>query len=119
MKETNKNEVKNENWFEDIKWKLKVKYESARDWCIRNKQMVVTAAPLVFGGILEIIRIAGRKANIDDEKELKNLYIYDRSMGHYWRLRRELTNGEYLEIEKRRSEGESMGEILESMRVLY
>lgn len=48
----------------------------------------------------------------------KHLYCYDRSLGHYWKLRRELTNEEWLEIDKRKKNGERLSDILDDMRVL-
>lgn len=113
-----KSEVKNENKWEDLKWKAKCKYDAAKDWVVRNKEVVIAAVPALIGGVFEIIKIASKADAREEEKELKELYIYDRSMGHYWKLRRRLTNSEYREIERRKAEGESMGEILESMRVL-
>lgn len=109
--------VVNEKW-EKFKSDLKCKYIVAKDWCIRNKEVVIAVAPAVIGGFFEIVKIASKKDARDEEKELKELYIYDRSMGHYWKLRRRLTNAEYREIERRKAEGETMGEILEDMRVL-
>lgn len=107
----------NQKW-EDFKWKAKCKYEAAKQWCTDHKELVVAAVPALITGAFEIIKIASKADAREEEKELKELYIYDRSMGHYWKLRRRLTNSEYREIERRRAEGESMGEILESMRVL-
>lgn len=107
----------NQKW-EDFKWKAKQKYEAAKTWCTENKEVVIAAIPALITGAFEIIKIASKADAREEEKELKELYIYDRSMGHYWKLRRRLTNSEYREIERRRAEGESMGEILEDMRVL-
>ena len=52
------------------------------------------------------------------DEELHDLYCYDRSLGHYWRLKRELSNKEWLEIDKRKKEGERLADILADMRVL-
>ena len=52
------------------------------------------------------------------EKDLKDLYCYDRSLGHYWRLRRELTNAEWIEIDKRKNNGERLADILDELKVL-
>ena len=109
--------VVNMKW-QEFKWKAKQKFDAAKEWCKQNKELVVAAVPALIGGAFEIIKIASKADAREEEKELKELYIYDRSMGHYWKLRRRLTNSEYREIERRKAEGESMGEILESMRVL-
>ena len=107
----------NQKW-EDFKAKAKCKFIAAKNWCKNHQELVVAAVPALIGGFFEIVKIASKAEARGEEKELKELYIYDRSMGHYWKLRRRLTNSEYREIERRRAEGESMGEILESMRVL-
>ena len=49
---------------------------------------------------------------------MKDLYCYDRSLGHYWRLRRELSNKEWLEIDQRKKNGERLADILDEMKVL-
>lgn len=109
--------VVNEKW-EKFKDDMKCKYIVAKEWVSKNKEFVIACAPAIIGGLFEVMKIASKKDARDEEKELKELYIYDRSMGHYWKLRRRLTNAEYREIERRRAEGETMGEILEDMRVL-
>ena len=53
-----------------------------------------------------------------EEKQLKNDYCYDRSLGHYWKLRRELTNEEWIAIDKRKRNGERLGDILAELKVL-
>ena len=109
--------VVNLKW-EAFKKKAKEKYEEAKVWCGEHKEVFVGVAAAVVSGVFEVVKIAAKADARSEEKELKELYIYDRSMGHYWKLRRKLTNAEYRELERRRAEGESMGEILESMRVL-
>ena len=59
-----------------------------------------------------------KHAALAKEQDLKDLYCYDRSLGHYWKLRRELTNDEWLEIDKRKKEGERLSDILDDMKVL-
>ena len=59
-----------------------------------------------------------KHAALTKEQTLKDLYCYDRSLGHYWKLRRELTNEEWLEIDKRKKNGERLSDILDAMRVL-
>ena len=110
-------EVLKYKW-EAFKVKAKQKYDEAKEWCGNHMELVVGVVPVLITGFFEVIKIASKADAREEEKELKELYIYDRSMGHYWKLRRRLTNAEYREIERRRAEGESMGEILEDMRVL-
>ena len=57
-------------------------------------------------------------AKLRKERNLKELYCYDRSLGHYWELRRKLTNREWIDINKRMREGKKLGEILQELKVL-
>lgn len=59
-----------------------------------------------------------KRNQIKQERTLKDNYIYDRSMGHYWKCRRKPSTNEYLEIERRKNAGESLGSILTSMKLL-
>ena len=52
------------------------------------------------------------------EKNLKDLYCYDRSLGHYWKLRRELTNSEWVKIDQRKQNGERLADILDELKAL-
>lgn len=51
-------------------------------------------------------------------QDLRDLYCYDRSLGHYWKLRRKLSNAEWTEIDKRKNRGERLSDILNDMKVL-
>lgn len=48
----------------------------------------------------------------------KDLRCWDASLGHYWNLKRKLTNSDWLVINKRKRKGESLGEILRSLNAL-
>ena len=52
------------------------------------------------------------------KEKVKDLYCYDRSVGHYWKLRRELSNKEWLEIDQREKNGERLSDILSEMKVM-
>ena len=62
--------------------------------------------------------MVSKRINLRKQEELKDLYCYDRSLGHYWRLRRELSNKEWLEIDQRKKNGERLSDILAEMTVL-
>lgn len=79
----------NETKFQRFKREVKARYEELGDWFNRNK-----------------------------EEAVKNLYCYDRSLGHYWCLRRELSNKEWLEIDQRKKNGERLSDILAELKVL-
>lgn len=72
----------------------------------------------LIGSAVGLARRADRKKDLREQQRLREEYIYDRSLGSYWKTRRKLSNSEKLEIERRRRQGESLGEILRSMRLL-
>lgn len=102
----------------DFKARLKMKLEDGKEWVIRNKEAVITLTPIVIGGISTVTKVVGKRINLRKQEALKDLYCYDRSLGHYWRLRRELSNQEWLEVDRRKKNGERLADILADMRVL-
>lgn len=88
------------------------------EWFLRNKDTIVFLTPIVVGGVTTVAKVVGKRINLRKDEELHDLYCYDRSLGHYWRLKRELSNKEWLEIDKRKKEGERLADILSDMRVL-
>ena len=98
-------------WFEDKKQKVCC-------WAMNNKELLMVAIPGVIGASTAMIKAVGKHENIKKEQEVKDLYCYDRSLGHYWKLRRELTNSEWTQIDKRKANGERMANILEELKVL-
>lgn len=91
---------------------------NAKNWIIDNKEAILVLAPVCVGALTTCIKVAGKRANLNKEQDLKDLYCYDRSLGHYWRLRRELTNAEWIEIDQRKKNGERLGDILDELKVL-
>lgn len=79
---------------------------------------VATATPVVVGTIMQIARMVSQQDRLKKAKDLKELYCYDRSLGHYWKLRRELTNDEWLAIDARKRSGERLADILKELNVL-
>ena len=94
------------------------KIHDGYEWFLENKDFVVSITPFVVGGATTIFKIVGKRRNLRKEESLKDLYCYDRSLGHYWRLKRELTNKEWLEIDRRKNNGERLSDILAQMKVL-
>ncbi len=103
---------------EELKDKVCTKLHEAKDWIEWHKNEIVTYTPIAIAGATTIIKVVGRRINLHKQKTLKTLYCYDRSLGHYWRLRRPLSNREWVAIEKRRKHGERLADILNSMNVL-
>lgn len=100
----------------------RTKFENAKDWISNNKEIVIVMGPIVVGGAISIVKTVtrgvSRSINNKREADLKNLYCYDRSLGHYWKLRREVSNDEWVKINRRKADGENLGDILEQMRLL-
>ncbi len=101
-----------------FKRKIREKLQDARDWIDWHRDEVVTFMPVVVAGTATAIKVVGRRVNLHKQETIKNLYCYDRSLGHYWQLRRPLSNNEWLMIDARRKRGERMADILASMKVL-
>lgn len=84
----------------------------------QNKKEIVIIAPIALAAITKITKSVNKTVNLRQEEFLKDRRIYDPKLGHYWELNRKLSNNEYLEIEYRKSNGETVGNILRSMGVL-
>ena len=102
----------------DFKWRAQQQLRQAGEWFVRNKEAVIILTPVLIGGLTTIVRVVGKRINLHKEEAVKNLYCYDRSLGHYWALRRELSNKEWLEIDQRKKNGERLSDILAELKVL-
>lgn len=98
-------------WFADKKDKTVEFIEEHRD-------TIVVLAPVIFTCVTTGIRMVSRHVALAKTKDLKDLYCYDRSAGHYWPLRRKLTTREWIEIDSRRENGERLKDILLDLKVL-
>lgn len=101
-----------------FKDKLRAKIRKGKEWVIQNRGLVVTFTPVVISGVATVVKVVGKRINLRKEQSLKELYCYDRSLGHYWKLKRELTNKEWLTIDRRKKNGERLADILAELRVL-
>lgn len=101
-----------------FKEKINAKIQNGKEWVVKNKEAMITLTPVVIGGLTTITKVVGKRVNLHKQESVKNLYCYDRSLGHYWRLRRELSNREWLEIDRRKKNGERLSDILAEMKVL-
>lgn len=101
-----------------LKEKVKSKVDQAMEFVKEHPAESFALATTVGGGLFGLIKRRDRNSAIREQQRLKDEYIYDRSLGTYWKLRRKRTAGENLEIERRRKNGESLGDILASMKLL-
>lgn len=94
---------------------LKVK---TGEFIVRHKDEIIFWAPIAAGIVGTGIKAVGKAVVNGQRKEIKELYVYDNRLGHYWKLKRELTNNEWLEIDRRKKRGERLSDILDDLRVL-
>lgn len=118
-----KNNVKRVNFKREvkkarIKRKFKDGFNKTKDWFYNNREFVFVMGPAVAGFAATGVKVVGKRVKLRKEKQLKDLYCYDRSLGHYWRLKRELSNREWVEIDKRKANGERLADILDELKVL-
>lgn len=112
--------------FKEFKQKMGCKFWNVSNkiqiWWSQNKEWAIVVIPGVSVGatwlLKKVVGGAITNHNLNKEKALKELYIYDMSLKAYWKLRRALSTSEMLEIEARRSAGEKLGNILRDMRLL-
>lgn len=96
---------------------LKNKVNNFWDWCSNNQESIMFFTPVVIGAFTTVTTVVGKNLKRRREEKEKNLF-YDRSLGRYWTLKRKLNNSELLEIDKRKSNGERLANILENLKVL-
>ena len=101
---------------ETIKQKLMRKKSEAGAWIKdHKKEILLVWGPLVVTSGMEIVKIFAKKGNIQAEKDLKDLYIYDSKYRHYNQLVRKPTASELRQIDNRMNDGEIMSDILADM----
>lgn len=88
--------------------------ESNRDLL---KILVPAGVSLVGAGVKVALGIR-KKDQQQRDKELKELYVYDRVLGHYWKLDHKLSSKQWRAIANRKSQGERLSDILYDMDVL-
>lgn len=103
---------------EEKKRKVKAKLAEAWEFCKEHPTESFALATAAVGGLFGIAKRADRQATIRKEQDLKDRYVWDASIGQWWTMRKKPTSGQKLEIERRKKNGESMGDILSSMRLL-
>ena len=94
------------------------------DWCDEHKEPLLILVPVAVAGV----KLASKGISLYKTQHLQNRTCYDRKLGHYWQLKRTLSNDEWLAIDKRikngermasiEAEDERMADILKELRVL-
>ena len=118
----------NETFGQKVKRKAKLlghsvkrKVKSGIDWIVANPEaatIIATVGVATVGGACKLAKSGIRAHNLKKEEELKNRYIYDRSLGMYLHTKRPLRNEDYITINERRKNGEKLSNILVSMDIL-
>ena len=86
--------------------------------CKENKEAVIAVTSVAVPGIIEIAKMIIKGAEKKEDNDRRKKAMWDPVEGHWWYLRRPLTNNEYLEVEHRVRNGEARGEVLYEMGVL-
>ena len=106
----------------DAKAKLKQAKDKTVDYLMDHPELMISLGIAVVSGTIALVKGGIRNAKVTNklqlEKSLKELYVYDRSMGHYWKLRKPLSNNEWAIINNRVKSGERLADILLNMGVL-
>ena len=98
-----------------IKAWLREKKEKTIRFVQENKTWLIPLA-ISVGGVA--IKQGSKVIAAHKQENVKELYWYDPSAGHYWQLRRKLDKREALEVDRRHQAGERYGDIFEDMKVL-
>lgn len=101
-------------------WKLhaKSKGKDMVSFFEKHPGFVIFVTPIVLGILTKGTRTIVRGRRLKRETFNKERYIYDRSLGHYWKLNRKLSSNEYKKIAVRKQNGEKLVNILDDMRVI-
>lgn len=101
-------------WFND-------KLNKTTKWIGDNKETIAVVAPVVIAGVsgsTKIVKGISKHAALNKEKQLKERFIYDRSLGKYLELKKPLNNSQLKTILDRKENGEKLGVILQNMNLL-
>ena len=91
------------------------------NWIRNNKETLAIVIPVVgvsIKGTAKIIKGISKNVALSQEKQLKEKFIYDRSLGKYLELKKPLTNAQMKSILERKDNGEKLGSILQNMNLL-
>ena len=107
--------------FESLKESGKEKVNAIVNGVRNNMDVIVVASPVVcavISGTTKVVSSMIRKHSINKDIDFKQRTIYDHSLGRYVELKKPLTSSQSIIIEERRSNGEKLHTILDSMGLL-
>lgn len=118
-------DFKREQRRRDLEKEKKSKLDDATNWFNNNREFalivipaVVTVSTILLKGGISLVKSAYRTKQANKIQQQKARTMYDHSLHRYWTLNRDLTNGEMLEIARRRKDGEKLAEILRDLKVI-
>lgn len=92
----------------------KQKANDILDWAVENPEK----AAIVGAGLTYIAKNTPKIKKAKEEDDYRNRYIYNRSTGSYIKLRKPMTVRQQCEFDERKRNGESVTQILLSMRLI-
>lgn len=113
-----------------LKWEIRKKKfvegatkkaKQASSWIRENQALLTVAIPAAAAttaSTSKIVRTVFHRSNMKREERQRQCAWYDPSLGHYWQLKRPLRQSEQLLVNQRRKNGETLGDIFASMKVL-
>lgn len=118
--------------FKEIKEKVIEKYHYCRNavkqkkddvvfWYHDNEEFVKAVAPFAILGGLGVAKNALKRSKQKRDEDLHDNYIYDNRHGNYYKLKSASSrkrNKQYMEINRRRDQGENLYDILDDMKLL-
>ncbi len=90
-------------------------------WVKNNKEAIAIVAPAICVGAKGIVYIGkqvSRNRILNKERRLKELFVYDHSLGKYLELKKPLKSYQMKTILSRRENGEHLSTILYDMNLL-
>ena len=101
---------------------IQTKLNNGKVWAENHPEYILLFGPMILGAGISLVggtaKFIRKQSGLKKQKDLKELYVYDPSLGHYWRLKRKLNNSDWVKIEDRRQKGQALGTILNDLKVL-
>jgi hypothetical protein len=106
---------------ESVKEWFNKKVNDTTNWIRDNKETLAIAVPVIAAGLsgtTKIIKGISKNVALKQEKELKEKFIYDRSLGKYLELKKPLNSNQLKTVLERKENGEKLSTILNNMNLL-
>ena len=114
-------DFKKEEKRRERKERFNKKVNITANWIRNNKETLAIVIPVVgvsIKGTAKIIKGISKNVALSQEKQLKEKFIYDRSLGKYLELKKPLTNAQMKSILERKDNGEKLSSILRTENLL-